>query len=78
MVGLFVKCDEIRSTHSALFGCIDSMGDLWYNEGGKMLEDLQKCCNNLKILGHFEKEILIKYGFRLQWPVEEPPKDLPP
>ena len=38
MVVLFVKCDEIQRTRSALFGCIDSMGDLWYNEGGKMLE----------------------------------------
>lgn len=35
-------------------------GDITSVEGGKMLEDLQKCCNNLKILGHFEKEILIK------------------
>ena len=35
-------------------------GDIMSNEGKAMLEDLKKCCNNLKILGHFEKEILIK------------------
>ena len=35
-------------------------GDITGEEGKQMICDLQKCCNNLKILGHFEKEILIK------------------
>ena len=35
-------------------------GDITGDNGKEMLLDLQKCCNNLKILGHFEKEILIK------------------
>ena len=35
-------------------------GDITSAEGKAMLEDLKVCCNNLKILGHFEKEILIK------------------
>ncbi len=35
-------------------------GDIMSSEGKAMLQDLKKCCNNLKILGHFEKEILIK------------------
>ena len=35
-------------------------GDINSKQGKEMLKDLQKCCNNLKILGHFEKEFLIK------------------
>lgn len=35
-------------------------GDITNADGKEMLKDLEKCCNNLKILGHFEKEILIK------------------
>ncbi len=35
-------------------------GSITSEEGKAMLCDLRKCCNNLKILGHFEKEILIK------------------
>ena len=35
-------------------------GDIESPEGKAMLGDLKKCCNNLKILGRFEKEILIK------------------
>lgn len=35
-------------------------GNIASEQGEAMLCDLQKCCNNLKILGHFEKEIIIK------------------
>ncbi len=35
-------------------------GDINSKEAKLMLKDLRKCCNNLKILGYFEKEILIK------------------
>lgn len=35
-------------------------GDINSKDAKLMLEDLRKCCNNLKILGYFEKEILIK------------------
>ncbi len=35
-------------------------GNIISDEGAKMLQELKGCCNNLKILGHFEKEFLIK------------------
>ncbi|MBE6787532.1 MAG: bifunctional chorismate mutase/prephenate dehydratase, partial [Ruminococcaceae bacterium] len=35
-------------------------GNIESEQGKLMLCDLQKCCNHLKILGRFEKEILIK------------------
>ncbi len=39
---------------------VEGEGDITGESGKAMLEELKECCNNLKILGHFEKEILIK------------------
>lgn len=39
---------------------VEGEGDIESPEGKAMLKHLEKCCNNLKILGRFEKEILIK------------------
>ncbi len=39
---------------------VEGEGDIESGEGKAMLADLENCCNNLKILGRFEKEILIK------------------
>ena len=35
-------------------------GNIRSEQGNLMINELKKCCNNLKILGSFEKEILIK------------------
>lgn len=35
-------------------------GDITSEQGKTMIKELEKCCNNLKILGHFEKEIIVK------------------
>ena len=35
-------------------------GNIMSEQGKSMLRELENCCNNLKILGHFEKEFLIK------------------
>ena len=37
-------------------------GNIMSDEGKAMLEDLKSCCNNLKILGHFEKETFCGRG----------------
>ncbi|MBR6564298.1 MAG: chorismate mutase [Clostridia bacterium] len=39
---------------------VEGEGDIESVEGKAMLKDLESCCNNLKILGQFEKEIHIK------------------
>ena len=39
---------------------VEGEGDIESEEGKAMLSDLKDCCNNLKILGQFEKEIHIK------------------
>lgn len=38
---------------------VEGEGDINSEQGKKMLEDLKACCNHLKILGSFEKEIHI-------------------
>ena len=35
-------------------------GDITSDQGKAMIKELENCCNNLKILGHFEKEIIVK------------------
>lgn len=39
---------------------VEGEGNILSEEGKLMLNDLANCCNNLKILGNFEKEIIIK------------------
>ncbi len=39
---------------------VEGEGDIESQSGKEMLKELQTCCNNLKILGRYEKEIFIK------------------
>lgn len=39
---------------------VEGEGHIESEQGTAMIKELKKCCNNLKILGNYEKEILIK------------------